>query len=82
MTPQVFEFLTSFPPHETITSMVSSYDISMETIFPIANCYKILYSVYALNLCLTQHLQNVSHRVHCVELRLVLMMTRELRINR
>lgn len=54
----VFEFLISFPPHRTITTMVSSQDISTETAFPIGNCYKILYSVYTLRLCLNQHLQN------------------------
>lgn len=56
---QVFEFLTSFPPHETITTMVSSQAVSTETAFPVGNCYKILYSVYTLRLCLNQHLQNV-----------------------
>lgn len=44
-------------------TMVSSQDISTETAFPTGNCYKILYSVHTLRLCLDQHLQNVRFAV-------------------
>jgi len=52
--------LIAFPPHANITKIVCSKDVSTETAFPQTSQFKILYSVYALKLCLVHQLRNVS----------------------
>lgn len=55
---EVFEFLIAFPPHASITNIVCSKDVSTAKAFPRSSQFKILYSVYALKLCLVHQLQN------------------------
>ena len=53
----VFQFLTTFPPHESITTMVASNDKSWTDVFPSDAPYKAIYSVFALKGLLLQKLQ-------------------------
>lgn len=61
---QVFEFLVAFPPHASINTIVCTREISINAAFPPSSHFKVLYSIYALKLCLMHQLQNV-----CVHLR-------------
>lgn len=61
---EVFDFLTTFPPHESISTLVCARKATVEEIFPKESPFKILYAVYALKSCLTRQLQNgsISHQ--------------------
>ena len=54
---EVFNFLTTFPPHEDITSFVAREARPASEIFPIELPYKAMYSIYALRGLLSQRLQ-------------------------
>ena len=64
---EVFNFLTTFPPHDDITSLVTEEARPVSELFPIQFPYKAMYSVYALRGVLSQRLQEgaASHNLIC-----------------
>lgn len=56
---QVYTFLSAFPPHQSITTLVCSLDTQAEQVFPPAAPFKILYSTHALRSCLVHQLDHV-----------------------
>lgn len=59
----MYDFLTTFPPHESISALVCARKAPIEENFPKESPFKILYAVYALKSCLMRQLQNVHFRV-------------------
>ena len=53
----VFHFLTTFPPHEDVMSMVASDEKTWSDVFPRDAPYKAIYSVFALKGLLSQKVQ-------------------------
>ena len=56
----MFDFLTAFPPHTSITDLITSSDTSIEEILPAVAPFKILYSIHAFKHCLSYAAQPVS----------------------
>lgn len=56
---QVFDFLVTFPPDESVTGPVCSPESPIEDVFPRQSPFKILYSIFALKHCLLHQLRNV-----------------------
>ncbi|KAL6717000.1 hypothetical protein ACLMJK_004914 [Lecanora helva] len=59
---EMLEFLLMFPPHKSITELVSSNETPLEKTFPTSAPCKVLYSIHALEYCLTSSPQEVSSR--------------------
>ena len=56
---KVFDFLITFPPHDTVMEVVCAEDASADQQFPPDSPYQGLYSVYALKTSLLIQLQDV-----------------------
>ncbi|KZF21582.1 ubiquitin C-terminal hydrolase [Xylona heveae TC161] len=53
---KIFDFITTFPPHERIRRLAMDDNMTATTLFPSLQPYKVLYSVKTLEFCLSKGL--------------------------